>query len=175
MSRDEFQELMNRIFLLWPRVKTYLDTASPDPAGTLRAWSDRVSDFDLSLALAMTTKMNSGKLESIGPYPSDCEYVCDLIARHCRAALDRNRRQEENEQVIEAGTKPKLNTMLKVKQSAKSSQALRAQTAWYRELFDFYNVPDDGRNRMMLADEMGVRDKILCEVKNRLEEFMGAS
>lgn len=176
MNKPEFQQLMERVFLLWPRVQNYLNTASPDPAGTLQAWHERVKEFDLSLALAMVTKMNSGKLESIGHYPSDSEYCCDLIARHCRAALAKASRQRENEAILEAGGADRRRqddsqATKEVQSDPRTKHALARQRSWYNELYNFYEVPDDGRNRMMLAAEMGVRDKILQEVKNRLEEY----
>ena len=160
LTDGEWATIANRIFSVWPQCKEWIERNSPDPNETVRGWRQRLAAYTADEIHTVISKMLSSRLPSLGAW--DHKQVAEIIARHVRDGRNVEKKRSDASMLIEMAQRTVYEQIVR-----DSRDDLALLDAWYQEEFDQHGIPNDGRNRMMLAREEGLDEIIKRDIRHR--------
>lgn len=107
MTNEEFKVFANRLFVSFPAVNEWLQTASPDPTATQVVWRKCLSPYRLDECLGVLDRWSDGRLEPFKAYERDALHL------HVRAVIERDRsiarKKQDSREQIEIGTRTAMD------------------------------------------------------------------
>ena len=105
MTTDEAKEQLQRVFLVYPSFREYVNRESGDPPGTLAAWCAMLEQCDRVDVVAVIDGMVSGDIEPRGQFEKPAALPRTIL----REARTRRAARTERNRVQSMLTHPKSN------------------------------------------------------------------
>jgi len=93
MTNEEFAVFAKRLFVSFPNLKEWLESASPDPAATQAIWRETLRPYALADCLGIIDDWNTGGREPFQAYERDKVHL--IVRSMVGLKLDRQRKRDE--------------------------------------------------------------------------------